>query len=75
MTDSVSKSDPRTACNEDMTMEQQAVADLQTRFFANEAEWKEFQEILDRPAQASPGIQRLMKETPPWDEEWLNLPS
>ncbi|MFW6332621.1 MAG: hypothetical protein ACOC23_04915 [Thermodesulfobacteriota bacterium] len=68
MTDS-EKTDPRTACKKGTTMEQQAVADLPIQFFANEAEWKQLREILDRPAKANPGIQRLMKEIPPWAGE------
>lgn len=39
----------------------------QRLFFPNEAEWKRFQELLDRPAEVGPGLQRLMDEAPPWE--------
>lgn len=39
----------------------------QRLFFPNEAEWKRFQEVLDRPAEVGPGLQRLMDEDPPWE--------
>ncbi len=39
----------------------------QRLFFPNEAEWNRFQEILNRPAEVKPDLQRLMDEVPPWE--------
>ena len=36
-------------------------------FFLSDDEWKEFREILNRPASIKPGLQKLFQKKAPWE--------
>lgn len=39
----------------------------QRYFLVNQAQWKAFNEILDRPARSKPALKKLMQHKAPWE--------
>ena len=50
------------------TAAEQALLDRRL-FLVDEASWQRFQAILERPAEAKPGLRKLLETPPPWEQE------